>query len=120
MATEFILDISTTTIPVKIKDGESIVFEKTYSMDLGNKEKIQQIFSAGQALSDKAKELKENAEALDKVEELARGLIEASIGDWSDIWEASRHNVYAVMALAFYIAKTVKDESTGSLKRYGL
>lgn len=125
MATEFKLDITRATLPIVIT-GEDVdgnpttLFEKRYTLDLGNKEKIQEIYSAGLKLSDMAKAVKEDATALDQIELLAKGLITASIGDWDQIWEVTRHNVYAVMAIAFHIAKTVKEESQGSLKRYGL
>jgi hypothetical protein len=124
MATEFRMNVSRVSFPLVI-DGEDaegnavVLFEKRYSLDLGNKEKIKQIYTACKSLSEKAKALEENEEALDKIEELSQGIIQSALGDWDAIWEASGHNVYAMMALAFQLAKVIKEDSTGTMKRYG-
>ena len=125
MATEFRMDVKRVAFPLVI-DGEDdegnpkVLFEKRYFIDLGNKEKIKQIFASCRELSERAKELDEDETAFDKIEELAKGIISSTIGDWEAIWEASGHNVYAIMGLTFELARVIREESTSSFKRYGL
>jgi len=125
MATEFRLKSSRTVFPLVIdgddEDGNPVVkYEKKYFIDVGNKEKLKQIYSSIRELSGKAEKVAEDETVFDSIEELSKGIIQTTLGDWENIWEASGHNIYAVMGLVFALAKIIREESTDAFKRYGL
>ncbi len=125
MANEFRLNVTRVLFPLFIdgedSEGNSVVlFEKRYSIDLGNKEKISMIYETCKELSDKAKEIEGSDAPFDKIEELSKSIIQAALGDWETIWEKTNHDIFAVMNLSFRLAEVVTTEASGKLKRYGL
>jgi hypothetical protein len=125
MASEFRMQVSRVAFPLVI-DGEDdagnsmVLFEKRYSIDIGNKERIKEIYRACSELQKKSGDFAQDETAFDQIEELSKSIIVATIGDWEIIWEKANHNIFAVMALAFHITNTIKEESGSGLKRYGL
>jgi len=119
MASEFRMQVSRVAFPLAI-DGQDeagnpvVIFEKRYSIDIGNKER------ACYELQKKSEDFAKDETAFDQIEELSKNIISATIGDWEVIWEKANHNIFAVMALAFHITNTIKEESGSGMKRYGL
>jgi hypothetical protein len=125
MAAEFTLDVSGVSFPVCItgrnEAGEPVtLFQKRYVLDLGNKEIVKKIYASCQRLSELVKSMQKDDTALDAVEDLAKEIISATLGDWDDIWAAANHNVYAITALSYHLAQAMKEDSAGAMKRYGL
>jgi len=125
MASEFRMNVTRVSFPLVI-DGEDeegnpkVLFEKRYSIDLGNKEKIKMIYAKCRELSDMAKNIDQDEAAFDEVEALAKGIIDSVLGDWTAIWEATNHNIYAVLGLTSELARVIKEDASASFKRYGL
>ena len=125
MANEFRMQVSRVSFPLVI-DGEDEegnpkeLFNKRYSIDVGNKEKLKAIFASCKDIEEQAKNIGDNDEAFDKLEGLARGVIQSTLGDWDAIWEASGHNIFAMVGLTAELARVIKEDASASFKRYGL
>ena len=125
MASEFRMQVSRASFPLVI-DGEDEegnpkeLFNKRYSIDVGNKEKLKAIFASCKDIEEQAKNIGDNDEAFDKLESLARGVIQSTLGDWDAIWEASGHNIFAMVGLTAELARVIKEDASASFKRYGL
>ena len=125
MASEFRMSVTRVAFPLVI-DGEDEegnpkeLFNKRYSIDVGNKEKLKEIFASCKDIEEQAKNLGDNEEAFDKLEGLARGVIQSALGDWDAIWEASGHNIFAMIGLTAELARVIKEDASASFKRYGL
>ena len=119
------MQVSRVAFPLAI-DGQDeagnpvVIFEKRYSIDIGNKERLKEIYRACYELQKKSEDFAKDETAFDQIEELSKNIISATIGDWEVIWEKANHNIFAVMALAFHITNTIKEESGSGMKRYGL
>jgi hypothetical protein len=126
MANEFRMQVKRCIIPIVIEGEEldangelKVRLKKTYIVDIGNKARLQGIYTACKELSERAREIEESVAALDKIEDLAKGIITATLNDWEAVWEATGQNVFAVMSLSFYLVKVIKEEASDNLKRYG-
>lgn len=125
MANEFRMQVSRVSFPLVI-DGEDEegnpkeLFNKRYSIDVGNKEKLKAIFASCKDIEEQAKNIGDNDEAFDKLESLVRGVIQSTLGDWDAIWEASGHNIFAMVGLTAELARVIKEDASASFKRYGL
>ena len=125
MASEFRMQVSRASFPLVI-DGEDEegnpkeLFNKRYSIDVGNKEKLKAFFASCKDIEEQAKNIGDNDEAFDRLEGLARGVIQSTLGDWDAIWEASGHNIFAMVGLTAELARVIKEDASASFKRYGL
>jgi len=96
------------TIDVKSEAGEIV---KTYTMDVGNYEKLKMWMSKAKEIDALAKRNAEGEPVIDDILALEKEVINMMTGgDFEFLWELSEHNVFALLAFVNYMAGFVQDE----------
>lgn len=107
----------------KFRSGKKTlnIEDKEYVIDVGNKDQLKAWLSKINALDKLAKDIKtDDTEVVDKLIQIEKEVIEATVGDWDRLWSLAEENVFAMLGLVRVLSDVLKESVSDSMKAYGL